>query len=102
MGCPKLSNELLLSWSSQKKLRTLHRNWPFTVLGQENVSTAQVTYTIPQSMKKCVSKKPLHTPVWPPEHFPEKLREVCKEYEDVLVDSLERNQTIQCPDMSVE
>ena len=61
--CPKLSNELLLSWSSQKKLRMLHRNWPFQVLGQEQASTANIKYTIPQRFKKRVDKKPLHTPV---------------------------------------
>ena len=79
----------------------LHRNWPFSVLGQENASTASMTHTIPKRMRKPVSRKPLHVPLWPPQHFPEKLREVCREFEDVLVEDLESNQTIQCPEMDV-
>ena len=27
-------------------------------------------------------------PVWPPEHFPQKLKDLCLEYEDVLVENL--------------
>ena len=50
--CPRLSNTLLLSWGSQKKLRMLHRNWPFQIIQQEEASSAQIRYTIPPHMQK--------------------------------------------------
>ena len=30
--CPKLSQHMLLSWVSQKKLQMLHRGWPFKIV----------------------------------------------------------------------
>ena len=75
--CPRLSNTLLLSWGSQKKLRMLHKNWPFQILNQEQANTAQVRYTIPPHMQKREEKKPKNDMPWPPENFLEKLKQVC-------------------------
>ena len=53
-------------------------------------------------MRPAEPKVPQSCPAWPPPHFPGKLQELCKEFEDVLVTELEANQQIQCPMMEVK
>ena len=48
--CPKLSNQMLLSWITQKKLNMIHKGWPFTTIRQYSanlVSLSDVMSDIP-------------------------------------------------------
>ena len=106
--CPKLSQEISLSWITQKKLKMLHKGWPFSTVREHSAYSASMEKVIsdipttPRRLCPPVSKAPVEVPMWPPAHFPEKLQELCKEYEDVLVTELEANQQIQCPKMEVK
>ena len=89
--CPKLSHECLLSWVSQKKLQMLHKGWPFTVVpNNDNIYTAYSAQSsvTPRGFRAPEPQAEPTAPVWPPEHFPQKLKDLCLEYEDVLVENL--------------
>ena len=86
----------------------LHKGWPFSTVKEHSAYSASIENVIsdipttPRRLHPPVSKAPLDVPMWPPAHFPAKLQELCKEYEDVLVTELEANQQIQCPKMEVK
>ena len=54
-------------------------------------------------------RKLSHTPAldkipaleWPPEHFPNRLKEVCKEYSDVLVEELKQGEKMHIPPLNI-
>merc|ERR1712105_564737 len=86
--CARLSNTLLLSWGSQKRLRMLHRNWPFAVVQEETAfsataCSAQVRCSVPKQIRRKNSKTQIPTE-WPPVEFPEKIKEVLRQFPDVL------------------
>ena len=58
--------------------------------------------TTPRRLRPAEPKAPQSCPAWPPPHFPDKLQELCKEFEDILVTELEANQQIQCTMMEVK
>ena len=103
--CPKLSHEMLLSWVSQKKIQMLHRGWPFKTVHEYNdYSTAcsiQPPVT-PKGLRPPEPKVEPTSPVWPPLHFPKRLRELCLEFQDVLVEELTPDQKMACPPMEVD
>ena len=41
-------------------------------------------------------------PEWPKPEWPKELQDLCTEFQDVLVEELERGQMITCPPMDVE
>ena len=43
--CPKLPQDMLLSWISQKKLQMIHRGWPFKTIQEYTASTVQPPVT---------------------------------------------------------
>ena len=102
--CPRLSHECLLSWISQKKLRLLHKGWPFSPVpeyGERHTAHSAQSSVIPSSMKAPEPPAAPTAPVWPPEHFPQRLKDLCAEYEDVLVESLTPDQRMFCNPMEV-
>ena len=86
--CPRLSHECLLSWVSQKKLRMLHKGWPFSPVPDYDSSytahSVQSSVT-PSGLRAPEPQAAPTTPAWPPEHFPQRLKDLCVEYEDVLL-----------------
>ena len=85
--CPKLSHQMLLSWITQKKLQMIHKGWPFTVINQYTANAASMSDipTTPQRLQPAEPKVQPTSPAWPPLHFPPKLQQLRREYEDVLV-----------------
>ena len=90
MVTSKLSDSLLLSWSTQKFLGILPRSWPHE-LRVRSVSVGP--------RKLCGTPNPIkiETPEWPPPHFSTKMKELCEKYSDILVDELPPGQKMFCP-----
>ena len=79
MVTSKLSDLLLLSWSTQKFLGILPQGWPHE-LHARSVGVGP--------WKLCGEPDPVKVeiPEWPPPHFSTKMKKLCEQYSDVLVD----------------
>ena len=94
MVTSKLSDSLLLSWSTQKFLGILPQGWPHE-LHVRSVSVGP--------RKLCGEPDPVkvEVPDWPPPHFSTKMKNLCEQFSDVLVDELKSGQKMYCPPMDV-
>ena len=81
--CPKISDAMLLSWATQKRLGILPPGWPW-----EDYSSKDVVRWAGLESKPMKIRKVTTTEVWPPQDWPRRLRNLCEEYSDVLVNEL--------------
>ena len=92
--CPKLTDSIFMSWSTQKSLGVLPKSWPWELHAR----------ACPVALRKLS-----HTPTpdripaleWPPAHFPNRLKEVCREFSDILVEELKQGEKIHFPIINV-
>merc|ERR1712120_58285 len=93
---------MLLSWISQKKLAMIHEGWPFSVIHTANTVYNREFNQTQNRFRPKESHPDPQIPQWPKPEWPKELKELCIEYEDVLVEELEEAQNITCPPMDVE
>ena len=53
-------------------------------------------------IKKTEKPEKPKTPEWPPNTFSAKMKDLITEYEDVLVENLEKSETIDCQPLEVK
>ena len=96
MVTEQLSDAVLLSWSTQKFLGILPKSWPHEL----HVRSVGVSVG---PRKLCGAPEPIkiEAPIWPPAHFSKAMRELCEEFDDILVDELPPGQRIYCPEMDI-
>merc|ERR1712041_10746 len=94
MVTSKLSDSLLLSWSTQKFLGILPQSWPHELF-VKSVGMGP--------RKLCGASNPVkkEVPDWPPPHFSSKMKRLCEKYADVLVEELPPGQNMYCPAMDI-
>ena len=100
--CPQLSHQFLLSWITQKRLKIIHMGWPFTRVHSANSATLSEIQTTPKSLRPWEQNLDPKSPEWPHPEWPQEFKELCREFEYVLLDKLEYAQNITCPPMDVE
>ena len=83
--CPELGHEMLLSLVDQKRMNMIHEGWPFELVENKNKLMATAAVAEIKTAEKTEEKE---TPIWPPNTFSEKMKDLVKEYEDVLVENL--------------
>ena len=91
---PKLTDSLLLSWSTQKFLGILPPSWPWE-LHARSVGVA------PRKLCNTPTPEKIKIPEWPPAHFSSRMKEVCEMYSDILVDKLKSGKKMFTPPMDV-
>ena len=94
MVTSKLSDSLLLSWSTQKFLGILPQSWPHELHVRSVSVGPRKLCGVPDPVK-------VEIPDWPPPHFSTKMKDLCEKYSDVLVNELQSGQKMYCPPMDV-
>ena len=94
MVTSKLSDSLLLSWSTQKFLGILPQSWPHELF-VKSVGMGP--------RKLCGASNPvkIEVPDWPPMHFLSKMKRLCEKYADVLVEELPPGTKMYWPAMDI-
>ena len=92
--CPELSNQFLLTWITQKRLQLLHQGWPFTRIMSENLATLSEIQITPKRLRPWEQNPDPKSPEWPRPEWPQEFKDLCREFEDVLVDKSEYAQNI--------
>ena len=94
MVTSKLSDSLLLSWSTQKFLGILPQSWPHELF-VKSVGMGP--------RKLCGASNPvkIEVPDWPPPHFSSKMKRLCEKYADVLVEELPPGTKMYCQAMDI-
>ena len=100
--CPNLSHNFLCSWIMQKKLNLLHQGWPFVRLFSANSATLTEVPSTPRRLRPKEKAPDPKIPEWPKQEWPKELQDLCREFEDVLVEELDSGQMITCPPMDVK
>ena len=86
----------------KKKLQLLYQGWPFTcILAAHSATLLEVNIT-PKRLRPQEQNPEPQSPAWPHPEWPQEFKDLCKEFEDVLIDKLEQAQNITCPPMDVE
>ena len=81
--CPKISDAMLLSWATQKSLGILPAGWPWEDYSGKGTARRMSVKNTDMRIRKITA-----TDIWPPPEWPRRLRDLCEEYSDVLVDEL--------------
>ena len=90
----RLSDALLLSWSTQKFLGILPPSWPWELHARSAGLAPRKLCSEPNPVK-------IDVPEWPPPHLSSRMREICEIYSDVLVDELKCGEKMWTPPMDV-
>ena len=69
---------------------------------EENSATLTEMPSIPRKLKQKEKVPDPKIPEWPKPEWPKELKDICIEYQDVLVKELESAQMVTCPTMDVE
>ena len=94
--CPRISDSMLLSWSTQKRLGILPMGWPWEDYSERGGVKGENIETRPGRIRKATTEK-----TWPPQEWPKRLIDLCEAYFDVLVDKLRPQERLKVPDMTV-
>ena len=100
--CPNLSHNFLCSWITQKKLNLLHKGWHFVRLYNASAATLTEVPTTPRRLRPRTKAPDPKIPEWPKQEWPKELQDLCREFEDVLVEELDSEQVVRCPPMDVD
>ena len=94
MVTKRLSNALLLSWSTQKFLGILPTSWLWELHTRSTGLALRKLCNDPNPVKIAI-------PEWPPRPFSTRMREVCEAYSNVLVEELKTGEKMYTPPMEV-
>ena len=89
-------------WITQKKLQLLHQGWPFTCIQSASSAAVSEIQVTPKRLRLREQVPEPQSPEWPRPGWPQEFKDLCKEFEDFLVDELEYAENITCPGMDVE
>ena len=90
-----LSDKFLISHLTQKSLGILHESWPYSYNAEMSNGLQEI------NMYNVNLVKDKKDEVWPNPKWPKEFRDLCVEYEDILVDTLTPVSRLQCPPMVV-
>ena len=85
-----------------ENLKLLHKGWPFVRLYNASSATLTEVPTTPRRLRPKTKAPDPKIPEWPKQEWPKELQDLCKEFEDVLVEELDSEQVVRCPPMDVE
>ena len=88
--------------ATQKKLNLVHRGWSFVRLLGANSATLTEVPSIPRKLRPKEKVPDPKIPEWPKPEWPKEFQDLCKEFEDVLVEELDIEQVVRCPPIDVE
>merc|ERR1712105_274002 len=100
---PTLRDNLLLSHTSQKAIGILHPEWPEPFKARKaHQPRLEISPTLTSSRSGTAVRTlpPSPTP-WPPTDRPSEIRDVCREFEDVILDELTPTDKIKAPPMGI-
>ena len=83
-------------------MNILHRGWPFVCLYNASAATLTEVPTTPRRLRPRTKAPDPKIPEWPKQEWPKELQDLCKEFQDVLVEVLDSEQVVICPPMDVE
>ena len=100
---PSLRDCLLLSHTSQKAIGILHPEWPNPFKAQKaHQPRLEISPALTSSRSStALNRLPPSPELWPPTEWPAEIREVCREYSDVILDELTPTDKIKAPPMGI-
>ena len=87
---------MLLSWATQKRLGILPAGWPWEDYSERGGVRRTTMGDGPLRIRKITTDQ-----TWPPQDWPQRLRSLCEEYSDMLVDELRPQERLKVLDMTV-
>ena len=73
-----------------------------SIYTMQAVATLTEVPTTPRRLRPRTKAPDPKIPEWPKQEWPKELQDLCKEFEDVLVEELDSEQVVRCPPMDVE
>ena len=89
------------------RMAMIHDKWPFELVEKKKITATAAVATLkppntPSHMRPPETTEEAENPDWPPDNFSEKMQDLVKEFEDVLVENLDKAESIECLPLEVK